>query len=70
LPVTASPRFPIGTGIETQSIRMKFTWPEEVGIASAALCTIDSLVMEAINEKALPGCQILLSREGKVFFYH
>ncbi len=69
LPVTASPRFPLGTGIETQAIRMKFTWPEELGIASADLYAIDSLVLDAIKEKALPGCQILLSKEGKVFFY-
>jgi CubicO group peptidase (beta-lactamase class C family) len=44
--------------------------PEEVNINGALLTRkIDSLAMQAIQEKAVPGCQVLVAKEGKVIFH-
>lgn len=69
LPVTASPRFPLNTGFDTQVLRMKYTWPEELGIKTADLLKIDTLVWEAIKEGAFPGCQLFFAKDNKAFIY-
>ncbi|MDP4680921.1 MAG: serine hydrolase [Cyclobacteriaceae bacterium] len=57
-------------GIETKSIkRLKYTIPEEVGISSFQLDQgISKIVQEGIDSMAFPGCQILVAKEGRVFF--
>ena len=68
LPVTASGEFHQGTGYLTSTLnRLKYTIPEEVGIASGGLYKVDSMVLDAITREALPGCQVLFVRDGKVF---
>ncbi|MCD4788388.1 MAG: serine hydrolase, partial [Bacteroidales bacterium] len=65
----ATDNFSIGSGINTKSInRLKYTIPEEVGIASENLKKIDSIVLYNIKEKATPGCQILIAKDGKVIY--
>ncbi len=39
--------------------------PEDVGMSSVTLARIDSIVKEGINARALPGCQVLIVKEGK-----
>ena len=69
LPVTASKDFKVNTGIQTRKTgRLKYTIPEELGINSKKLEIIDSLVKTGINEKAIPGCQVLFAKDGKVFY--
>ncbi|MEN8956654.1 MAG: glycoside hydrolase family 3 N-terminal domain-containing protein, partial [Flavobacteriales bacterium] len=68
LPVTGSPYFKVGTGIETLPIRMKYTIPEEVGIASSKLGGIGWIARESIKDGAFPGCQILVAKDGKVIY--
>lgn len=46
--------------------RLKFTVPEEVGIDRSQLAEIDNIVKNAIQMKALPGCQIVVAIDGKV----
>jgi len=67
LPVTIT-HFPLDSGIEIKSIkRLKYTLPEEVQISSAYLnFQLDSLAELGIMEKAFPGCQILVAKDGKV----
>ena len=69
LPVSAG-KFPANSGIEVQSIqRLKYTYPEEVNISSAYLnFKLDSLAEVGIREKAFPGCQVLVAKDGKVIF--
>ena len=70
LPVTASRRFPAGSGLKTPvPIRYKYTVPEELGMDSKKLEYIDTIVMKGIKEKAFPGCQVFLAKERKVFYY-
>jgi beta-glucosidase-like glycosyl hydrolase/CubicO group peptidase (beta-lactamase class C family) len=67
LPVSITKNYRVGKGVETESIqRLKYTLPLEAGFDDEALQKIDSLVQDAINKKAMPGCQILVARNGNV----
>lgn len=69
LPVTASTVFNGGDGYAIEeAIRLKYTLPEEVGICSKCLSKIDEIANKAIAEKATPGCQILVAKDGKVIY--
>ncbi|MDH5475071.1 MAG: serine hydrolase [Cyclobacteriaceae bacterium] len=48
--------------------RLGYSIPEAVGIDSYVLRKIDEIAKEAIANKATPGCQILIAKEGKVIF--
>jgi len=67
LPVSTN-YFPINTGLETNKTRLKYTVPLELGVYEKDLIKIDSIVEDAIEMKAMPGCQVALSKEGKVFY--
>ncbi len=70
LPVTASSDFKHGTGIIVSSLkRLGYAIPESVGMSSDTLKLIDSLMAEMIEEKASPGCQVLVARNGKIVYY-
>lgn len=68
LPVSAG-TFKVNSGIETGAInRLKYTIPEEVGIAADKLKRIDSIAQACIAVQAAPGCQVLVAKEGKVIY--
>jgi len=71
MPVSVGTEFPEGDGMDVQGgIRMGYTIPEEVGMDSKTLFAgIDSLVAQALDVKAIPGCQVLVARNKKVVFY-
>jgi len=69
LPVSVGSEYRYGMGVRTAGgLRLKYSIPEEVQIASEKLSVIDEMVLNAINAGALPGCQILVARNGVVFF--
>jgi len=70
LPVAIANRYHKGDGLTiSQPIRLKYTLPEEVGLNSAKINrTIDSIVNNALLQKAFPGCNILIAKDGKVIF--
>ncbi len=69
LPVTTDKYFPLFTSIKTNDLkRMRYGIPEEEGINSESLQEIDSLVFLNIREKAIPGCQILVAKDGNVIY--
>ena len=68
LPKKISEHLLIGKGEGFQPNRLAFSVPEEVGIPSSALQEIDSIVREGIRAYAMPGCQILVARQGKVIY--
>lgn len=69
LPVTASTIFNGGDGyVIEKAIRLKYTLPEEVGICAKCLTKIEEIANKAIAEKATPGCQILVAKDGKVIY--
>ncbi|MFN3940670.1 MAG: serine hydrolase, partial [Chitinophagales bacterium] len=68
LPV-ATGRYKVNAGVNTAYLgRLKFSIPEEVGIASARLTRIDSIADQCIKMQAAPGCQILVAKDGKVIW--
>lgn len=70
LPVKASEGYPAGTGIKTNvRTRLKYSVPEEAGMSSDRLDEIDSIVLNAIRRKAMPGGQVLVARNGVVVYH-
>ena len=69
LPVTAHPEFPVGTGIQLESLkRLGYSIPERVGLSSKGLQEIDKLVQDGLDSLMFPGAQVLVSRKGKVVY--
>jgi beta-glucosidase-like glycosyl hydrolase/CubicO group peptidase (beta-lactamase class C family) len=68
LPVTASSLFPINTGKSTSVTRVEFVLPEEIGIPLEKLNSIDSIALNGIANKAYPGCQVVFTLNGKIFY--
>lgn len=70
LPVAAG-NFVEGDGLDvTGGIRFGYTLPEEVGLDSEILLKgVDSLVQQALDAKAIPGCQVLIARNKKVVLH-
>ncbi|MEM9829362.1 MAG: glycoside hydrolase family 3 N-terminal domain-containing protein [Bacteroidota bacterium] len=71
LPVSVGNKYQAGDGIDVLgNLRFGYTLPEDVGLDSRILYTrIDSLVNEAIDAKAIPGCQVLVAKNGKIVMY-
>jgi CubicO group peptidase (beta-lactamase class C family) len=62
-------KFKVGDGILFPTNgRLKFTVPEEVGIASTDLTKIDEIANNGMNVKAYPGCQIVVAIENKIIY--
>lgn len=70
LPVSISNRYKSGDGITiNESIRLKYTIPEEVGLSTSKLNgRVDSIVNNALSQKAFPGCNVLIAKDGKIIF--
>lgn len=68
MPVTANRQYREGDGEMTEKIRFSYSVPEELGIKSKHLAGIDSIVKDAIKMKAMPGCQILIAKDGVVIY--
>lgn len=59
-----------GVSCTTTACRLGYsTVPEELGLDSDTLSQIDTLIQEAIEKKAMPGCQILIAKNGKVAYH-
>ncbi len=58
-----------GQGLQTQRIRINYKSPAELGLNKTYLKQIDSVVANAIDSGAFPGCQILAIKDTSVFFY-
>ena len=71
IPVRAGEEFSAGAGLDVQGgIRLAYTFPEEAGMDSETLFRgVDSLVAQALEAKAIPGCQVLIARNKKVVMY-
>ncbi len=67
LPVSVGEKYPVGTGILTAGeIRLSYGCPEAVSMHYDSLKRIEEIIHEAIRDKAMPGCQVLIARKGKV----
>ncbi|MDO4510273.1 MAG: glycoside hydrolase family 3 N-terminal domain-containing protein [Bacteroidales bacterium] len=55
-----------GTGVTFDACRLGYTIPEEVGFNGNLLAKIDSVCNYGVQQKAFPGCQVVVARHGKV----
>lgn len=67
LPVSAG-SIKEGTGFDTKKTRLSYSMPEEVGFSSEKLGEIESIALEGIRQRAYPGCQILIAKDGVVIY--
>jgi len=70
LPVTPGNGMTAGTGnlINKNYSRLRYTVPEEIGLAESDFSQLDTLAMRAIANGATPGCQVLVALKGKVIY--
>lgn len=68
LPVTIPGLFHAGAGIFTEKTRLGYHEPEEVGANASRLDVIGSIVEEGLEQKAFPGCQVLVAKDGMVIY--
>jgi beta-glucosidase-like glycosyl hydrolase/CubicO group peptidase (beta-lactamase class C family) len=70
LPATVNEGYRYYDGIETKKLdRFSYVNPLNLGIQLKLNLKIDSIVNEAIAQKATPGAVVLLAKDGKVFFH-
>lgn len=64
-----SENFCSGEGIAAvEPVRVKYSFPEEVGIESYKLERIDSIANAAIFLGVFPGCQVMVIKDGKAIY--
>ena len=69
LPIAINAEFPIHAGISYEwSGRLKYAFPEELGIDAKKLNGIDSIVQIGLDKGAFPGCQIVVAVQGKIIY--
>ncbi|MDR1368756.1 MAG: serine hydrolase [Dysgonamonadaceae bacterium] len=68
LPVTITGLFKSGTGLSTNKTRLSYFSPLEVGISPKKLQKIDLIAGKGLKEKAYPGCQILVAKNGVIIY--
>jgi len=54
--------------LKTSKTRLSYQLPEDVGIDSKRLNSIERIALEGIRQKAYPGCQILVAKDGVVIY--
>ncbi len=71
LPVSVNEWFKLNDGFEIKANKsLGYSIPEEEGISSEILNRkIDSLAYLGLNEKAYPGCQVLIAKDGNVILH-
>ncbi len=67
LPVTVCDDFKFGDGV-TANYYFPYTQPEQVGLSSQKLTTIDTIALQAIEKGATPGMVVLIAKDGKVAY--
>jgi beta-N-acetylhexosaminidase len=70
IPVTPGNNFIAGSGMVLNDVtnRLRFTESLEAGIAPEAFSKVDSIAQKAIQDKATPGCQVLVSYQGRIIY--
>ncbi|WP_372642725.1 glycoside hydrolase family 3 N-terminal domain-containing protein [Ancylomarina sp.] len=68
LPVSVNKDIPEGTGLDTKKNRLGYALPGQTGFDSSQLKKVDSIVYDAIEQKATPGCQILVAHKGRIIY--
>jgi len=67
IPVTTK-HFELNTGLLINKVRLGYKDFYETNFDTCMIYKIDSIVKNAIKKRAIPGCQILIAKDGDVFF--
>ncbi|NNE28640.1 MAG: serine hydrolase [Saprospiraceae bacterium] len=67
-PVQLAADIPKGSGFVSKPTRLSFGKAEEIGIPDYKLVEIDVIAKKMIRDKATPGCQVLIAKDGKVIY--
>ncbi len=69
MPVSVTPNFPLASGVlSTELNRFEYIMPEEIGLDHGPFNLIDTMVLQSIKQKAFPGCQVFVAKDGKVVY--
>lgn len=69
LPLTLSEEWPNGMGASyREKIRLAYASPNSIQFSEKYIRRIDSIAQRGIEEQAYPGCQIIVAKEGTVFY--
>jgi CubicO group peptidase (beta-lactamase class C family) len=68
LPVSIAGMYEQGRGLTTQKVRLSYQHPREAGMSQQTLNKITSVVREGIENRAFPGCQIVVAKDGVVVY--
>ncbi len=69
LPVNVNKNFSINEGLKIDSLGiLSLGSPFEVEMNELNLLKIDSIALKAIQDGAMPGCQILVAKSGKIIY--
>ena len=60
--------FGLGSAVRAEVPRLPHAKPEEVGMSSAHLDHIDAVVTEGLKIGRMPGCVVLIGRQGRIVF--
>lgn len=69
LPVSSGQIIREGRGFYTlNSKKLQYGIPEQVGMTDEKLYRIDTIIAKAIRNHVMPGCEVLVARNGKVVY--
>lgn len=68
LPDRVGERWMAGAGVVLPQVRLRFATPRNVGISPEKLVGIDAIAHSAIQQRIIPGCQVLVVIDGQVIY--
>ncbi len=68
LPVTVCDQYTYGFGLTATNGSLPLINPNQAGFASEMSSQIDSIANDAIAKKAIPGCVVLVAKDGKIAY--
>lgn len=69
LSVAIGNRYPLGVGLTYgRSIRLAYGSPLALSLDTRYLAKIDSIAQAGVDQQAYPGCQVLVAKNGHVFY--
>lgn len=63
-----SAKYKTGSGFKTNAVRLKYTVPEDANVNTDDLAEADKIVAQGIAARAMPGCVVLVAKDGKVIY--
>lgn len=69
LPVSVGEHFPLGTGLQINLTEAPDEAENLLKVNQTVLQSIDSVIIDGIQQKAYPGCQVIASVDGELIYH-